>query len=172
MGFQFQNQPLWKRYRSEFPVTERLIYLNHAAVSPLPRRVARAMKDFADDACEFGSMHYDTWLAACEGVRLAGARLIGSHRDEIALVKNTSEGICAIAGGLDWKPGDRVVAFREEFPANYYPWKRLESRRVQVEWLSATDPLDRIEEACRGAKLLAISFVQYLSGLRECKGHR
>lgn len=166
MGFQFQNRPLWERYRSEFTVTERLIYLNHAAVSPLPRRVAKAMKDFADDACEFGSMHYDTWLAACEGVRLAGARLIGSHRDEIALVKNTSEGICAIAGGLDWKPGDRVVAFREEFPANYYPWKRLESRRVQVEWLSATDPLDRIEEACRGAKLLAISFVQYLSGLR------
>ena len=166
MGFQFQNQPLWERYRPEFPVTERLIYLNHAAVSPLPRRVARAMKDFADDACDFGSMHYDTWLAACEGVRLAAARLIGAHRDEIALVKNTSEGICAIAGGLDWKPGDRVVAFREEFPANYYPWKRLESRRVLVEWLSVTDPLDRIEEACRDAKLLAISFVQYLSGLR------
>jgi cysteine desulfurase/selenocysteine lyase len=166
MGFQFQSQPLWERYRPEFPVTERLIYLNHAAVSPLPRRVAKAMKDFADDACDFGSMHYDTWLAACEGVRVLGARLIGAHRDEIALVKNTSEGICAIAGGLEWKPGDRVVAFREEFPANYYPWKRLESRRVQVEWLSATDPLDRIEEACRGAKLLAISFVQYLSGLR------
>jgi selenocysteine lyase/cysteine desulfurase len=166
MGFQFQNQPLWERYRPEFAVTERLIYLNHAAVSPLPRRVAKAMKDFADDARDFGSMHYDTWLAACEGVRVLGARLIGAHRDEIALVKNTSEGICTVAGGLEWKPGDRVVAFREEFPANYYPWKRLESRRVQVEWLSVTDPLERIEEACRSAKLLAISFVQYLSGLR------
>jgi selenocysteine lyase/cysteine desulfurase len=28
------------------------------------------------------------------------------------------------------------------------------------------DPLDRIDDACRGAKLLAISFVQFLSGYR------
>jgi selenocysteine lyase/cysteine desulfurase len=147
-------------------VTERLIYLNHAAVSPLPRRVAEAMKQLADDACQFGSIHYETWLAAYEGVRVAAARLMGASRDEIAIVKNTSEGICAVAGGLDWKPGDRVVAFREEFPANYYPWKRLEAKRVQVEWLSIADPLDRVAEACRGARLLAVSFVQYLSGLR------
>jgi selenocysteine lyase/cysteine desulfurase len=37
---------------------------------------------------------------------------------------------------------------------------------MRVEWLSVTDPLDRIDEACRGARLLAISFVQYLSGYR------
>ncbi|MGA2182834.1 MAG: aminotransferase class V-fold PLP-dependent enzyme [Bryobacteraceae bacterium] len=166
MGFVFPDGALWERCRPEFPVTERLIYLNHAAVSPLPRRVAEAMKQLADDACQFGSIHYETWLAAYEGVRVAAARLMGASRDEIAIVKNTSEGICAVAGGLDWKPGDRVVAFREEFPANYYPWKRLEAKRVQVEWLSIADPLDRVAEACRGARLLAVSFVQYLSGLR------
>jgi cysteine desulfurase/selenocysteine lyase len=166
MGFVIPEGALWERYRQEFPVAERLIYLNHAAVSPLPRRVADAMKQFSDDACEFGSIHYETWMAAYEGVRVSTARLIGAHRDEIAIVKNTSEGICTVAGGLDWKPGDRVVAFREEFPANYYPWKRLEARRVQVDWLSITDPLEQVEHACRGAKLLAVSFIQYLSGLR------
>jgi selenocysteine lyase/cysteine desulfurase len=71
-----------------------------------------------------------------------------------------------VALGIDWRPGDRVVGFREEFPANFYPWQRLESKGVKVEWLSASDPLDRIDEACRGARLLAISFVQYLSGFR------
>ncbi|MGA3025114.1 MAG: aminotransferase class V-fold PLP-dependent enzyme [Bryobacteraceae bacterium] len=166
MGFVFPEGALRDQYRPEFPVAERLIYLNHAAVSPLPRRVAEAMKQLADDSCQFGSLHYDTWLAAYEGVRVAAARLVGASRDEIAIVKNTSEGICTVAGGLEWKPGDRVVAFREEFPANFNPWKRLEAKRVQVEWLSITDPLDRVEEACRGAKLLAVSFVQYLSGLR------
>jgi cysteine desulfurase / selenocysteine lyase len=166
MGFVFPEGELWRRYRPEFPVAERLVYLNHAAVSPLPRRVADSMRQFADDACQFGSIHYETWLAAYEGVRVAAARLIGASRDEIALVKNTSEGICTIAGGMDWRPVDRIVAFREEFPANYYPWKRLEARRVQVDWLSITDPLDRVADACRGAKLLAVSFVQYLSGFR------
>jgi cysteine desulfurase/selenocysteine lyase len=99
-------------------------------------------------------------------VRLAAAKLIGAHSSEIALVKNTSEGIATVAMGLDWKPGDRVVAFQEEFPANYFPWKRLEQRGVNVTWLSIRGGLERIDEACRGARLLAISFVQYLGGYR------
>ena len=81
-------------------------------------------------------------------------------------MKNTSEGIATVALGLDWKPGDRVVGFREEFPANFYPWKRLEAKGVTVTWLSVTDPLEQIEAACRGARLLAISFVQFLTGYR------
>ena len=85
---------------------------------------------------------------------------------KIALVKNTSEGIATVAMGLDWKPGDRMVGFREEFPANYFPWKRLEEKGVNVTWLSVTDSLDQIAQAARGAKLLAISFVQFLSGYR------
>ena len=158
--------PLWSRYRDQFPVTERLIYLNHAAVAPLSKAAADAMTHLADDVCRFGSYHYDEWLDAYEGLRSATARLINARREEIAIVKNTSEGIATVALGVDWKPGDKVVGFSEEFPANYYPWQRLGSKGVRVEWLSISDPLDRIDEACRGARLLAISFVQYLSGFR------
>jgi selenocysteine lyase/cysteine desulfurase len=81
-------------------------------------------------------------------------------------VKNTSEGIATVAIGLDWRAGDKVVAFREEFPANFFPWKRLEARGVRLEWLSIDDHLERVDQACRGARLLAISFVQYLGGQR------
>lgn len=153
-------------WRHEFPVTERLIYLNHAAVAPLSRRCAEAMKSLADDVLYNGSFHYDHWLDGYEGFRVSAATLLNAHRDEIAIVKNTSEGIATVALGLDWKAGDRIVAFREEFPANYFPWLRLGNRGVSVEWLSVFDPLERIEEAARGAKLLAISYVQYLSGYR------
>ena len=124
------------------------------------------MQALAQDALEFGSLHYGNWLDTYEGVRVAAARLIGGKRGEIALVKNTSEGIATVAMGLDWHPGDRIVAFREEFPANYYPWKRLETQRCFVDWLSVHDQLEKIDAACTGAKLLAISFVQYLSGFR------
>jgi cysteine desulfurase / selenocysteine lyase len=160
------SEPLCKRYRDEFPVTKNLIYLNHAAVAPLPKRSATAMQELAEDALQFGSLHYDKWLDAYEGLRVAAARLIGANRSEIALIKNTSEGISTVAMGLDWHPGDRIVAFREEFPANYYPWLRLQANRCSVDWLSVNDPLEKIEIACTGAKLLAISFVQYLSGFR------
>ena len=160
------EQPLWRQYRQEFPVTERLVYLNHAAVAPLSRRAAKAMKHLAEDACAYGSLHYDEWLAAYEGVRGAAARLINALPAEIAIVKNTSEGISTLATGIEWRPGDKVVAFLEEFPANYYPWKRLEGQGIHVQWLSVADPLERIDVACAGARLLAISFVQYLSGYR------
>ena len=166
MGFEKSFGPLWRQWREEFPVTENLIYLNHAAVTPLPRRTARAMQGLAEDALQFGSLHYDRWLDAYEGLRVAAARLIGADRGEIAMVKNTSEGISTVAQGLRWRPGDRIVAFREEFPSNYYPWLRLEDHGCSVDWLSANDPLEKIEIACRGAKLLSISFVQYLSGFR------
>ncbi|MCC6264167.1 MAG: aminotransferase class V-fold PLP-dependent enzyme [Bryobacterales bacterium] len=158
--------PLSVKWSHEFPITERLIYLNHAAVAPLSRSCAESMKRLADDALFNGSLHYDQWLECYEGFRISAARLIGGSRDEIAIVKNTSEGVSIVALGLDWKPGDKIVAFREEFPANYFPWLRLEERGVRIEWLSVYDSPDRIEEAARGAKLLAISFVQYLSGYR------
>jgi len=154
------------RYRDQFPVTRELIYLNHAAVSPLCRPAAEAMKWLADDGLTYGSLHYDKWLDSYDGLRSSAARLINASPDEIAIVKNTSEGIATVALGLDWKPGDRVVAFKEEFPANYYPWLRLESKGVQITWLSIYDPVERIAEAIPGAKLLAISFVNYLSGYR------
>jgi selenocysteine lyase/cysteine desulfurase len=167
MGFRVsEEQAVWNQYRSQFPVTERWIYLNHAAVAPLSIRAAEAMKWLADDALTCGSFHYDQWLDAYEGLRVSAAKLIGADRSEIAQVKNTSEGVATVARGLAWKPGDKIVCFREEFPANYFPWKRLETKGIQIEWLSITDPLDRIDEAAKGARLLAVSFVQYLSGHR------
>jgi selenocysteine lyase/cysteine desulfurase len=160
------DQPLWRRYENEFPVRRNLIYLNHAAVSPLCRRSAEAMQHLAEDCNRFGSLHYEEWLETYDGLRRAAARLVNSEASEIALMKNTSEGIATIAMGLDWKPGDRIVAFREEFPANFYPWKRLEQKGVAVTWLSVEDSLETIDRAAKGARLLSISFVQFLSGYR------
>lgn len=158
--------PLWQRYADQFPVRENLVYLNHAAVAPLPRCSADALKHLADDSLHYGSLHYGEWLAVYQGLRVAAARLMNANSGEIALVKNTSEGIATIALGLDWQRGDRMVGFLEEFPANQYPWKRLETKGVEITWLSIYDPLEKIEQACRGAKLLAISYVQFLSGYR------
>ncbi len=167
MGYQNVALPaLHARYAHCFPVKERLVYLNHAAVAPLCRPAAEAMKGLTDDACLYGSLHYSDWLAAYDGFRAAAAKLINAAPSEIAMVKNTSEGIAIIAGGLHWKSGDRIIAFREEFPANYYPWLRLESRGVEITWLSIYSPIEEIARALPGARLLAISYVNYLSGYR------
>lgn len=162
-----ETQEIWRAWRHEFPVTKNLVYMNHAAVAPLPRRSAEAMQRMAQDALDYGALHYPDWMDAVDGVKRAAARLIHAEPAEIATVKNTSEGIATVALGLDWRPGDRIVAFREEFPANFYIWKKLEQwKGVRVEWLSCMAPLEEIDRAARGARLLSISFVQYLSGYR------
>jgi len=158
--------PLWEQYREQFPITKNLVYLNHASVGPLSRRAAVAMQGLAEDALQYGSEHYARWLAAYEGVRNGAAKLLNADAGEIAIIKNTSEGIATIAMGIAWKRGDAVVIFEEEFPANLYPWKRLAEHGVEVRQLSIFDDLDRIDEAAKGARLLAISYVQYLSGYR------
>ena len=80
------DQSLALRYRHQFPVTEKIVYLNHAGVAPLCRPAADAMKRLADDVLGHGSHHYDTWLDAYEGVRVAAARLINADQGEIDIV--------------------------------------------------------------------------------------
>ena len=170
MGYQkvtkIAAESIQSRYRDEFPVTSELIYLNHAAVAPLCRPAAAAMKLLADDVCRYGSLHYDKWMEAYAGLRKAAARLINASPGEIAILKNTSEGVATIAEGFRWTPGDRVVVFEEEFPANYYPWARLECRGVQFTRFSIYDSIATVSAEIHGARLFAISYVNYLSGYR------
>ncbi len=167
-------------YREFFPVARNLIYLNHASVAPLCRPAAEAMERVTREALDFGAFHYARWRETYGELRRSAARLINGAPGEIAIVKNTSEGIATVAMGLEWRAGDKIVAFEEEFPANQYPWRRLEKKGVRIEWLPATAPLERIDQAARGARLLSISFVQFLSGFRAdlvgtgeiCRRHR
>ena len=71
-------------YRDEFPVTKELIYLNHAAVAPLCRRAADAIRWLADDACQFGSLHYDKWMDCYAGLRKAAPRPRGSDKSTLS----------------------------------------------------------------------------------------
>jgi cysteine desulfurase / selenocysteine lyase len=160
------DRSLWETYESEFPVRKNVLWLNHAAVAPLCRRAADAIRWLADDAEGYGSSHYDQWMRCYSRLRTATASLINADPSEIAIVKNTSEGIATIAMGMKWCAGDVMVAFEEEFPSNFYPWKRLEPLGVEVRWLSVLDPLEKIDAACHGARLLAISYVNYLNGYR------
>jgi selenocysteine lyase/cysteine desulfurase len=152
-------------HAGEFPVTANLTYLNHAAVAPLGKRAAEAMAALAADVCQFGSLHYDQWLQAYEGLRGCSTPDWGGSARNRHCQEHLG-GIATVALGVDWKSGDKIIGFREEFAANYFPWKRLERRGVEIEWLSITDPLERIDAAAKGVRLLAISFVNYLSGYR------
>ena len=159
-----------QHYRSLFPVTESSIYMNHAAVAPISRRVRNAMAGLLDDVHHFGAEHWQAWVETYAAVRRSLAQLLNADPSEIAFAKNTSEGISMFANGLDWQPGDEVVSIEGEFPANYYPWKALERRGVVLRLVPTEQgrvSQDSIIRALTSrTRVAAVSFVQFLSGFR------
>jgi selenocysteine lyase/cysteine desulfurase len=161
------------RLRSLFPVTRSLAYLNHAGVAPISTRVVEALQRYAAEASERGAFEYAAaYDAEVERVRGRAALLLGARADEIAFVKNTTEGLGLVAAGLDWRPGDQVVTCDLEYPSNVYPWWNLRERGVETVLLrgrAGALPIERVEEALRSpdARLLALSSVEYGSGGRN-----
>jgi selenocysteine lyase/cysteine desulfurase len=159
-----------QHYRSQFPVTASSIYMNHAAVATISRRVRDAMVGLLDEVQCFGAEHWQGWVETYAGVRRSLAQLLNAEAGEIAFAKNTSEGISIFANGLDWRPGDEVVSIEGEFPANFYPWKALEKRGVVLRLVPAEEGRVSQESILRAltsrTRVVTVSFVQYLSGFR------
>ncbi len=154
----------------EFPQIEGLRYLNHAAVAPWPRRAAEAITAFAQQNITLGARDYPQWLAVETSLRGRLARLLNAPSSaDIALVKNTSEALSFVAFGLDWNAGDQIVISDEEFPSNRVVWEALKPLGVEVIQVSlkGDDPEADLLAACGPkVRLMAISAVQYASGLR------
>lgn len=157
--------------RALFPVTERAIYFNHAAVSPPPITTIRAIEAQLKDVNENGSLNFRSWLAVKEEARRLLAGLLGARAEQVAFVRNTSDGLSTVANGLDWQPGDNIVTFSREFPSNVYPWLRLRDA-FGVEVRMCGEHNGRIDMAelenliDRNTRLVAISQVQFASGFR------
>src|SRR5438105_3150751 len=99
----------WAALRTEFPVTERWAFLDHAAVAPLTRRAAQTMSDWAGDSAENGRVHERQWNQRIEDARRLFAQLLSCDPLDLAFIKNTSEGIGIVAEGFPWKAGDNIV---------------------------------------------------------------
>lgn len=157
-------------FHDEFPHADGLRYLNHAAVAPWPKRASEAVSRFANENVLIGARDYPDWMAMEQRLRERLKRLTNApSTDDIALVKNTSEALSFVAFGLDWQAGDQIVISDEEFPSNRVVWEALANQGVKVRQVSLKghDPEGDLLEACDArTRLLAISAVQFASGLR------
>ena len=154
----------------EFPQLPGLRYLNHAAVSPWPQRSVDAVSQFATENARTGARDYARWLQVERRLRERLQRLLNAPScADLALVKNTSEALSFVAFGLDWRAGDNVVISDEEFPSNRIVWEALAPLGVEVVQvnLHSGDAEAALLAACGPrTRLMAISAVQYASGLR------
>lgn len=168
---------------SHFNLDPSLIYVNHAAVAPWPQCTVDAVKQFAEENGKVGSRHYEKWLKTEQELKQSLATLINAKSvDEIALLKNTSEGLSIIAKGLRFQAGENIVISNQEFPSNFIAWDALQREGVELRIadINCANPeqaiIDKMDNKTR---LLSISAVQYASGLkidlvqlgRACKAH-
>lgn len=160
-----------------FPILRKWDFFNHAGVAPLPRVVTDALRAYADES-ETDSYLTGTWYKDLERLRQVSAAMINAQGDEIALVKNTSEGIGIVAHGIALGPGDRVVTTAVEYPANIYPWmQQARTRGCEVVMVGERSgptghrhvPLDEILEAASHprTRVVTLSHVEFASGQRH-----
>ena len=156
----------------EFPVCAQKTFLAHAAVCPLPRVAVDALVNHAHAAATAGP---DDYVVALKQIRAAretcAALLPGSTPEEIALLGPTSLGLSLFAGGLDWQPGDEVVYYADDYPANVYPWTDLARRGVVPRALRPERPGEITPEVVAAAltprtRLVALASAFFLTGYR------
>ncbi len=156
----------------EFPLDERLIHLNHAGVAPWPQRTVEALQAFAEENMHWGSRHYVQWARREHELRELLRWLINANSPhDIALLKSTSEALSVVAYGIDWRAGENVVTAQQEFPSNRVVWESLQDRfgvETRLADLSGCEPPEDALFALvdEDTRLLAISSVQYATGLR------
>jgi cysteine desulfurase / selenocysteine lyase len=158
--------------RSEFAVTERYVYLNHAATGILPARTRQACAEFIDAQASEGVLGVFRYERQVPSYRERIARFIGaSSGEEIAFMRNTTDGANVVALGLDWQPGDRVILCDNEFPANAIPWVALRERGVHVDLIDTsrermTPDVLRAHMTER-TRVVTISWVSFEDGYRH-----
>jgi selenocysteine lyase/cysteine desulfurase len=164
------NDP-WLELRRQMPCAEKWAYFDHAAVAPISAPARTALVAWANDLAENGCADWPRWAERLEDVRRRGAELISASTDEIALIRNTTEGVNLVAEGFPWQAGDNVVVPADEFPTNLYPWMNLAARGVEVRRVPVDQgrvDLDRLAAACDArTRIVAVSWVGYASGWRN-----
>jgi selenocysteine lyase/cysteine desulfurase len=160
------NEELRQR---EFPAAREKIFLAHAGVCPLPRRVADAISECARQGTLGDQEAF--MLHRLDDARKLGSQLLNCQADEIALVGPTSLALSFVAAGLNFRKGDNILIYHDDYPSNVYPWMALAARGVEVRLLNiknygAIRTIDVMGQVDENTKLVALASCHFISGFR------
>jgi cysteine desulfurase / selenocysteine lyase len=153
-----------------FPISKSKIFMAHAAVTAMAGPVAEAMNRFIQGHTE-DFPDYSETLALIRQTRESAARLVHASPEEIALLGPTSLGLSLVANGISWVPGDEIVCYLDDYPANVYPWMNLRAKGVVVRFIEPAQVGELTVEAVERAltsktKLVALASCSFIAGFR------
>lgn len=154
----------------EFPVARDKIFLAHAAVCPLPRRPAEAIRDYAAH-CTAGDQETLGAGLRIPETRALAARLLSAQPEEIALVGPTSLGLSFVASGIPFRKNENILIYFDDYPSNVYPWMALAEKGVQVRFINTRElglirPIDIMGQVDEQTRLVALASAHFISGYR------
>jgi selenocysteine lyase/cysteine desulfurase len=136
------EEDFWYFIQQSFTISSGLINLNNGGVSPAPRSVQEAMKRYYDYSNEAPT--YYMWRILDQGrepLRKRLAELAGCSKEEIAINRNSSEGLETVIFGLTLEKGDEIVAARQDYPNMVNAYKQREERDgIKMVWISLELP--------------------------------
>src|SRR5271155_5673436 len=155
--------------RHEFPVARDKIFLGHAGVCPLPRRVADAIAECAKQGTLGDQEAF--MLHRLDDARKKASQLLNCRTDEIALVGPTSLALSFVAAGLNFRKGDNILIYHDDYPSNVYPWMALAQKGVEVRLLNTRSlgvirVIDVMGQVDENTRLVALASCHFLSGFR------
>ena len=156
----------------EFEKSLASVHMNHAGVSPIPKRTQAAIGWAATQlSSSVHSFFNNSFWPVMDEARRRFALLLGADPTNVAFTKNTGHGSSIIADGLRVERGDNVVLVEGDYPAVNYPWLAQAERGVEVRVVkpdgNGSFTIDQVAELCDSrTKAVALSWVQFRSGFR------
>jgi selenocysteine lyase/cysteine desulfurase len=156
--------------RREFPVAEKKIFLSHAAVCPLPRRVADEVSNYVREATT-GDQERFIYPQILDNGRKTVAGFLNCQPEEVAFVGPTSLALSYVASGLKFRRGDNVLVYFDDYPSNVYPWMALAEQGVQVRLMNTKGlgmirDIDVMGQVDENTRLVALASCHFISGWR------
>jgi selenocysteine lyase/cysteine desulfurase len=152
-------------FRAQFPVFERLSYLNAGTEGPVPARAAEAVRGRVElEAAEGrgGRPYFEGLMGLRDRVREAYAGLLGARTSDVALTGSTTDGVNTVIAGLDLRAGEEILTSDEEHPGLLAPLGRARRRHgISVRVVPFGEVASEVSPA---TKLIACSHVSWVSG--------
>lgn len=158
------DEAYWKMVRKQFPLTDKLVYLNNGTMGPSPYPVIERMQAGMMDADV--DVNYGGWENTCKPL----AAFLGVTADELVLTRNVTEGINIICNGLTLKKGDEVIITTHEHGGNAFPWLNMAKQKGVVlkpinPAPTAMETLANIQKAISGkTKVIAVPHILCTQG--------
>ncbi|MHC5037111.1 MAG: aminotransferase class V-fold PLP-dependent enzyme [Planctomycetota bacterium] len=161
-----------------FPIKRKYIFLTHCGVSPLYSGAFQREREIARQHRDLGAVLFNRYEPLLDDLRASAAALMKTSPENLAFVKNTSEGMSMIACGYPFEEGDQIISYIHEYPANHYPWKLQEKRGAELILLPDRNPtrISLGDRPCAWAfedlearvtdrtRIVALSHVQFATG--------